>query len=58
MAGVQVIVVPIFWNIRQDEKAKVVNSASQALKLLEDAGVKAGMDTSDSMTPGQKFSHW
>jgi len=54
----QVIVVPIFWNRKPDEKAQVIRAAEAAVKVLKAAGLTTGMDTTNAMSPGQKFAYW
>ena len=55
---VQVIVVPIFWNRKPEEKAHVIRAAEAVVKLLEAAGLTTGADTTNAMSPGQKFAYW
>lgn len=57
-ARLQVIIVPIFWNAREAEKATVLDAASIAQKALRAAGVRCDTDTSHKLAPGQKFRHW
>ena len=54
----QVIVVPIYWNRKPEEKARVVDAAEGAAKLLQGAGVATGVDTTNLFSPGQKFAFW
>lgn len=56
--SVQVIIVPIFWNRREDEKESVLEAASTVQTALRGAGIKADTDTTHKLTPGQKFRHW
>lgn len=56
--GLQVIIVPIFWNKNKEEKASVISSAERVERLLTGAGITAGVDTTNPMTPGQKFKYW
>jgi hypothetical protein len=51
-------VVPIFWNRKPEEKAQVIHAAEAAVKLLEAAGLTTGSDTTNAMSPGQKFAYW
>jgi Anticodon binding domain len=55
---VQVIIIPIFWNSREDEKSLVLGAAGQAQAALRHAGVKCDTDTTHKLTPGQKYRHW
>ncbi|KAG7668892.1 hypothetical protein Ndes2437B_g06624 [Nannochloris sp. 'desiccata'] len=56
--AVQVIIIPIFWNSREDEKSLVLGAAGQAQAALRHAGVKCDTDTTHKLTPGQKYRHW
>ncbi|KAK9866808.1 hypothetical protein WJX84_009876 [Apatococcus fuscideae] len=58
MTKVKVIVVPIYWNRKKEEKAQVVAAAGRVEKVLQDAGVSCGIDTTNKLTPGQKFRFW
>lgn len=54
----QVIVLPIFWNSREDEKERVLKAAELAVQLLHDAALDATLDTDDTHTPGQRMKFW
>lgn len=56
--GLQVIIVPIFWNKKKEEKAGVIAAAERVERLLTGAGIAAGTDTTNPLTPGQKFKYW
>lgn len=56
--AIQLIIIPIFWNSREDEKAAVMAAAARAQEELRAAGLKADVDTTHKLTPGQKFRHW
>ena len=56
--NVQIIVVPIYWNRKPEEKAEVVQGAQQVVDLITTAGIQVGMDTTNALSPGQKFAHW
>lgn len=56
--SVQLIIVPIFWNRREEEKSMVWGAAAQAQAALRAVGVKCDTDTTHKLTPGQKFRHW
>lgn len=58
MVCVQVIVVPIFWNKKADEKETVIAAAEQVLQQLQELGVQAGLDDTNADTPGQKYRYW
>ena len=49
---------PIYWNRKKEEKAQVVAAAGRVEKVLQDAGVSCGIDTTNKLTPGQKFRFW
>ena len=55
---VQVIVVPVFWNRKPDEKAAVIKAAQAVVELLQAADIQAGIDTTNAMSPGQKYRFW
>jgi prolyl-tRNA synthetase len=55
---VQVIIIPVFWNSREEEKSIVLGAAGQAQAALRHAGVKCDTDTTHKLTPGQKYRHW
>lgn len=50
--------VPIFWNKRIHEKAEVMEASERVVSLLQGAGIASGMDTTTTLSPGQKFRHW
>ncbi|KAK9821490.1 hypothetical protein WJX74_002112 [Apatococcus lobatus] len=58
MTKVKVIVVPIYWNRKKEEKAQVLAAAGRVEKVIQDAGVTCGIDTTNKLTPGQKFRFW
>ena len=53
VAPVQLIIVPIFKT--DSEQTIVMEAADQVLTVLKSAGVRAKLDTRDSMSPGAKF---
>ncbi|KAK9812949.1 hypothetical protein WJX72_006223 [[Myrmecia] bisecta] len=55
---VQVIIVPIYWNKREREKADVMAAAEGVEAALRAEGLAAGLDTTNVSTPGQKFRFW
>lgn len=57
-AILQVIVVPIFWNRKPAEKASVIRAANKIVAILQGQGLTSGMDTTNSLSPGQKFEFW
>ena len=56
--AVQVIIVPIFWNKKADEKETVLSAAQQVLQQLQQLGIQAGLDDTNADTPGQKYRYW
>lgn len=55
---VQCIVIPIAWK-KNEKDAKAVQRATEAVvQLLRDAGVKADIDSTTELTPGQKMRNW
>lgn len=54
----QVIIVPIYWNRKREEKAQVLAAAGRVEKVIKDAGVTCGIDSTNKLTPGQKFRFW
>lgn len=54
----QVIVVPIFWNKKADEKKAVIDAAEEVAQQLQAAGVEAALDTTNVLAPGQKYKYW
>ena len=58
LVPVQVIVVPIFWNKKADEKKAVIDAAEEVAQQLQAAGVEAALDTTNVLAPGQKYKYW
>lgn len=54
----QVIIIPIYWNKRAEEKAAVLAAAERAAVVLRRGGLSAALDASDERMPGAKFKHW
>ncbi len=54
----QVIIVPIYWNRKKEEKAQVLAAAARVEKVLQDAAISCGVDSTNKLTPGQKFRFW
>lgn len=54
----QVIVIPIYWKKREDEANRVLTAATDIKRLLEQHGLRAGLDDSEMRTPGQKYRFW
>ncbi|KAL4439734.1 hypothetical protein ABPG75_002735 [Micractinium tetrahymenae] len=55
---VQVVVIPIVWQKKKAEAALVMNAAEAAVQALREAGVKADIDSTTELTPGQKMRAW
>ncbi len=56
VAGTQVVIVPIYR--KADEGAQVMAAARAILESLENAGLRARLDTREGLTPGFKFNDW
>jgi prolyl-tRNA synthetase len=56
VAGTQVVIVPIYR--KAEEGAQVMASARAILESLENAGLRARLDTREGLTPGFKFNDW
>ena len=54
----QVIIVPIFWNKKADEKATVLAAAEEVRQQLQEQGISSGLDSTNADTPGQKYRYW
>ena len=54
----QVIIIPIYWNKRAEEKAAVLAAAERVAGVLRRGGVRTALDASDERMPGAKFKHW
>lgn len=54
----QVIVIPIYWNTKQQEKEAVIAAARRCVDGIAQAGIKVGLDTTNTHTPGSKFRYW
>lgn len=55
---IQVIIVPIFWNKKVDEKETVISAAQQVLQQLQELGMDVGLDDTNADAPGQKYRYW
>lgn len=55
---VQVVVIPIVWQKKKAEAALVMDAAEAAVQALREAGVKADIDSTTELTPGQKMRAW
>jgi prolyl-tRNA synthetase len=56
VASTQVMIVPI-WR-KAEEGAHVLKAARSALEALSTAGIRAGIDEREGLTPGFKFNDW
>lgn len=54
----QVIIVPIFWNKKADEKVTVLAAAEEVQQQLQELGLAVGLDSTNADTPGQKYRYW
>ena len=58
MVMLQVIVIPIFWNRKPEEKEQVIAAAQKIVESLQRGGLTSGIDTTNALSPGQKFKYW
>ena len=58
LSRVQVVVMPIFWEERGEEKASVLEAVERVEKVLADAGAKSSIDTNNKYMPGQRMKYW
>lgn len=56
--GLQLIIIPIFWNRNPDEKQLVITAANSVQYILRQAGLRVDIDSSTLHTPGQKYREW
>lgn len=56
LAPIQVVVVPIHKN--EDERARVMEAATDLYREMVTVGVRVKLDTRDGLTPGFKFNDW
>ncbi|KAJ9505605.1 hypothetical protein QJQ45_026520 [Haematococcus lacustris] len=54
----QVVILPIYWNMRHAEKEAVMAAAAKVEELLREAGITTHTDTANQYTPGQKMKYW
>ena len=52
------IIIPIFWNKKADEKTTVISAAEEVQQQLQELGISVGLDTTNADTPGQKYRYW
>ncbi len=56
LAPIQAVVVPIYKN--EDERARVMESATALYREMVKVGVRVKLDTREGLTPGFKFNDW
>ncbi len=56
LAPIQAVVVPIHKN--EDERARVMESATAVYREMVKVGVRVKLDTREGLTPGFKFNDW
>ena len=49
---------PIFWNRKPEEKEQVIAAAEKIAEMLKESGIDCGIDTTNAMSPGQKYAYW
>lgn len=54
----QVVVLPIFWEQREDELEEVLGAAKKVEDLLSCLGVRVVRDTNNDYKPGERMKHW
>lgn len=54
----QVVIVPIYWKARKEEKLTVIRVCQAAEETLVASGIVAQVDHGLDRTPGQKFAYW
>jgi hypothetical protein len=58
VGGLQLIIIPIFWNRNPEEKQLVITAANSVQYILRQAGIRVDIDSSTLHTPGQKYREW
>ena len=58
VGGLQLIIIPIFWNRNPEEKQLVITAANSVRYILRQAGLRVDIDSSTLHTPGQKYREW
>lgn len=57
LAPVQVVIVPILFSKKAGSE-NVIQKCQEILKLLQDSGIRAQLDSRQNYTPGWKFNEW
>mmetsp|Transcript_10742 Transcript_10742/g.27248 ORF Transcript_10742/g.27248 Transcript_10742/m.27248 type:complete len:285 (+) Transcript_10742:158-1012(+) len=55
---IEVIVIPLFWKQREEERQAITDAALEVRKLLGAARVPSFVDFSNKLNPGQKYRYW
>jgi hypothetical protein len=53
-----VIVIPVFWKQKNAEQEAVFRVTEDIVGELRGAGVCCDSDTTNELTPGQKYRNW
>eukprot|EP00798_Chlamydomonas_sp_ICE-L_P018588 gene18588-25100_t len=53
-----VVVMPIFWEERTEEKASIITAVDEVEAILTDMGVKFSRDDNNKYMPGERMKHW
>lgn len=57
-ADLDVVIVPIFWNMKVMERDEIFEASHKIEKMLQDAKLRVYVDKDTHRTPGQKMRHW
>lgn len=52
------VIIPIYWNMKHQEKDAVLKAAARVQQLLQEAGLSTNVDAANQYTPGQKMKYW
>jgi len=52
------VVIPIFWKQKQDERLAILEASETAKQYLSKAGLNVWVDQRTKYSPGQKFAYW
>lgn len=56
--AVQVIIIPVFWKQKHAEQDSIFQLADRIQADLRAAGIRCDCDTTNELTPGQKYRNW
>lgn len=52
------IVIPVFWKQKHGEQQLIFDLAEEIVSDLRKGGVSCDSDTTNELTPGQKYRNW